>query len=144
MFFMFMFYFVYMSILSKLIAIHIHPWATCLHAYAFADSLCFNMYVYFSLYTTYIYLWRILVFDGFHVLRNFLLSLLPIFMTMSFTQNLYTHIIWGFLMILFFMSPIWALYLLSVNCWVIFMFHETYFCFISFLKDFVLVYKFFI
>jgi len=32
--------FMYMSIMSKLLFIHVHPWATCLHAYSFVDSSC--------------------------------------------------------------------------------------------------------
>ena len=42
-----------------------------------------------------------------------------------------------------FMSMIWALWTLSVGYHVSFMFHEKHFCFIPYLKDFVLVYKFF-
>ena len=48
--------FMYMSILSKLLLYIYILWATCLHAYIFVDSLCLDMYVYFSLYRTYIYL----------------------------------------------------------------------------------------
>ena len=41
LFYMFCFNFMYMYILSKLSSIHIHPWATYLHAYTFfVDSLC--------------------------------------------------------------------------------------------------------
>ena len=61
-----------MPILSKLLAIHIHPWATCLYAYTFVDSLYLDMYVYGSLYMTYIYLEGILVLM---FLRNFVFEL---------------------------------------------------------------------
>ena len=53
--FVFMFNFMYMSILSKLfIYTYTSFWATCLHAYIFVDSLYLDMYVYFSLCLTYI------------------------------------------------------------------------------------------
>ena len=39
----YLFNFMYMSILSKLLDIHVYPfWATCLHAYILVDSLCFG------------------------------------------------------------------------------------------------------
>ena len=143
-----MFSFMYMSFLSKLLVIHIHPWATCLHAYTFVDSSMFGYVVYSSLYKSYICLevvlfcWK-LDFHDFHVLRNFTLSLLPYFMIVWWYDS-YTHLIWYLLMIFCFVR-LYELYCyLSVDDRVIFMFLWIYSCFIPYLKDFVLVFKFFI
>ena len=89
--------------------------------------------------------WRISSFDDFHVFfKEFHIEIDCLFPWLCLSQNLYTHIIWCFLMILF----SWVWYVLY-NFWVfgdhvIFMFHEKYFYFIPYLKDFVLVFKFFI
>jgi len=77
------------------------------------------------------------------LVRNFIWAYLPISISMSFTQILYTHITWCFLMIYFheyYMSYI------DFECWWLCDFQVSwiYSCFIPFLKDFVLVYKFFI
>ena len=133
-----------MSILSKLLDIHIHLWATCVHAYTFVDRYVLDMYVYFSLYMTYIYLEGFIVVIIFMFFWDFILSSIASFMIMCFTYIVYTHLTYCFLMILFSWVSYWLYRFWVFDDHVIFMFHEIYYCFIPFLKDFGLVYKFII
>ena len=79
-----------------------------------------------------------------YVLRNFLLSLIAYFHDYVFTLCLYTHIINVFS---WFCFHEYDICFIDFECWWscdLHVFYGIYFCFIPYLKDFVLVYKFFI
>ena len=77
--FMFMFNFMYMSILSKLLVIHIHPLSHLPSCIYFCGLVYFWICMYTLVCTRHTYTLKDSSFDDFHVLRNFILSLIAYF-----------------------------------------------------------------
>ena len=142
--FMFMFSFMYMSILSKLLTIHIHPLSHLPSCIYFGGLV----YIWICMYTLvcawHTYTLKIKSFWWFSCFKEFLIELNCLFSWLCFSHKTCTLTLFEVFSWFCFHESYMSFYLLSVNCWVIFMFHGIYFCFIPYLKDSVLVYKLFI
>ena len=132
-------YWLYIYILEPLAFMHIRLWT----------RLYLDMYVYFSFCTWHTYTLKDSSFDDFlvfHVLRNFIIELNWLFSWLCVSHNTCTLTLFD--VFSWFCFHEYNLFYIVFECLVIMwstcFFYEIYFCLIPCLKDFVLVYKFFI
>ena len=136
--FMIMFNFMYMSILSKLLIIHIHPSSHVLSCIYICGLVMFWICMYTLDCTWHTYTLKKSSFDDFHVLRNIELYCLISWLCVSHytcTLTLFDGFSW-------FCFHEYDMCLVDFECLVpcdLHVFHEKYFCFIPYLKYFVLV-----
>ena len=142
-FFMFMLNFMYMSILSKLLVIHILEPLACMHI------LLWTSYVWICMYTLvctkHTYTLKNSCFDDLHVFKEFHIELICPFSWGCVSHNSYTLTLIKIFSWFYFHE--YDMCLIDFECWWscdLHVFHEINSCFIPYLKDFVLVYKSFI
>ena len=143
------FHFMYMSILPNSKTYMYTPWVICFSCKSlYMDSIVFrNMYVYFLCWQNIHMPWRIIFFNEKFRFSWFMFKGISIELECKFSWLWSSHFTCTLTFLVYscfiFMSHIHASLTLSVDYLVNFLLHEKWFCVIPYLKDFVLVFKFF-